>query len=107
LKDLPSATIAEAIDVAAAHGIDARLYLFGSALDSAAENADVDFLIVYRDGELAAATRLADEIRRLDVIPPTDVVALSDSEEVETDFVGTEDAVLLWELRLGAGGNGE
>jgi predicted nucleotidyltransferase len=75
---------------------DMSLYLFGSAVDSnAAEPSDVDLLLVYRDGRHDWAHAVACALRETAAFPPLDVLAMSQSEAAETNFVAAEGAVMV------------
>ena len=75
---------------------DMSLYLFGSATDSQATRpSDVDLLLVYRDRQHDRAHAVACALRETVAVPPLDVLAMSQSEAAEADFVVTEGAVTV------------
>ena len=78
------------------HTAGMSLYLFGSVASGANIHKDVDVLLVYPSGHLNHAHDLAEALRQLEVYPPIEVLALSQDEEEEADFVRTQRAVQLW-----------
>lgn len=75
-----------------------ELYLFGSSTQDKASPSDVDVLLVYRDGDLSRGHDLAETIRELPVAEIYDVLALSESEERELEFIDGERAIRIWPL---------
>ena len=71
------------------------MYLFGSSLYSSSPS-DIDVLIVYPTGQLGTAHLAAEGLRRVDSCPRIEVVALSDEEEVELNFIARVKAVQVW-----------
>lgn len=73
------------------------VYLFGSALRRT-DPADLDLLVVYRDGRVAEARALIGRLRaNADELeyPPTDFVVLSESEDAVVAFAASEGCVLV------------
>jgi predicted nucleotidyltransferase len=93
-----SAAIGILIEVASASDMPAgtELYLFGSSLHGGATPNDVDVLLVYPDGHLCQAHRLAESFRNAPAPSLVDVLALSSSEERELALVQTERASPIW-----------
>ncbi|RRQ79349.1 hypothetical protein CQW39_09340 [Streptomyces griseofuscus] len=76
---------------------DVELYVFGSAVRRGDHQpGDVDILLLYKGEDLALAHDLCKSIRELLTYPPIDVLALSQDEERETDFIRTVDAKRFW-----------
>jgi predicted nucleotidyltransferase len=72
------------------------LYLFGSAVHSKATgSSDVDLLLVYNVGQHGRAHAVACALREMMAFPPLDVLAMSQREESETNFVAAERAVMV------------
>lgn len=73
-----------------------ELYLFGSSTQEKSSPSDVDVLLVYPDGDLSCGHDLAETIRELPVAEIYDVLALSESEERELEFIDGERAIRIW-----------
>ena len=73
-----------------------RVYLFGSWLRDPTRARDIDVLVLYPDGALTSAHRLADDIRSTHNGPPYDVLVLSATEEAEVAFLANEPACHIW-----------
>jgi hypothetical protein len=72
-----------------------ELYLFGSSRTRAFP-ADIDLLIIYQDGDASLGHDLANSIRDQPAPDVYDVLAMSQSEERELGFIGSERAVRIW-----------
>lgn len=70
-------------------------YIFGSALHDLSNSNDIDLLLVYRDGDLASAHDVADNVRRASKDKEFDVLAMSDVEECELGFIESQRAVCI------------
>jgi predicted nucleotidyltransferase len=76
------------------------VYLFGSSISDKENPSDVDVLVVYCDGNLERGHELAEAIRALPTFEVYDVLAMSDSEERELGFLGSETAYRVWPLTV-------
>ncbi|WP_280865603.1 nucleotidyltransferase domain-containing protein [Streptomyces sp. SAI-127] len=73
------------------------VYVFGSAAHSSKSHpSDIDILVVYQRNDLNSAHELCNHLRNLITYPPLDVLALSEDEEAETDFIGNVEAKKIW-----------
>ncbi|BDH51215.1 nucleotidyltransferase domain-containing protein [Streptomyces albidoflavus] len=77
---------------------DFRIYLFGSTIRGAENPQDTDIAVIYPEGSLGLAHRTAEVYRRMNFSPPIEVIALSQSEQRECDFLSSVGASLLWPL---------
>jgi predicted nucleotidyltransferase len=76
--------------------VGVELYLFGSSTRGKASPSDVDVLLVYPDGALSCGHDLAQIIRELPAAEIYDVLALSQREERELEFIDGEHAIRIW-----------
>ncbi|MDH6487310.1 hypothetical protein M2157_003309 [Streptomyces sp. SAI-127] len=51
---------------------------------------------MYQRNDLNSAHELCNHLRNLITYPPLDVLALSEDEEAETDFIGNVEAKKIW-----------
>lgn len=79
-----------------AEATDFKLYLFGSSTRGKASPSDLDVLLVFPDGELSRGHDLAEAIRALRGGETYDVIAASESEERELNFIVSENATRIW-----------
>lgn len=70
--------------VAAAHRLDLRVWLFGSALTSSTPN-DLDVLVMYDDRRAVIQLRTQDWW--WDFVPPLDIIAMTADEESNYQFI--------------------
>jgi hypothetical protein len=70
------------------------VYVFGSVLSVAAAT-DVDVLVVYPDDRRDLGHAAAEALRASHHIPHVEVLAMSNSEEVETTFIAQQGAVRI------------
>jgi predicted nucleotidyltransferase len=78
---------------------EVHLYVFGSAAKAGGHQpSDVDILLLYREGDLSLAHDICSRIRDLITYPPIDVLALSQKEERETNFINTVNAQLIFPI---------
>ncbi|GGU32803.1 nucleotidyltransferase domain-containing protein [Streptomyces lavendofoliae] len=75
---------------------DFKIYLFGSTIRGVSNPQDTDIAIIYPEGSLKLAHRVAERYRTLNFSPPVEVIALSQSEQEEFDFLSSVGASLLW-----------
>lgn len=68
------------------------IYAFGSALVDRRRARDLDILLIYPDGDLEVAHRVANQIRNTTPNGLVDVLAMSRTEERATAFVASERA---------------
>jgi len=88
------------VEVADSHSAIAtgfQLHIFGSATKTPGPHSDTDVLILYPSGHLDEAHQFATALRRLELFPPLDVIALSYEEERELDFIAFVKAKKFWE----------
>jgi hypothetical protein len=70
------------------------LYVFGSATRTA-KPRDVDLLLIYADGLLAAAHAYAERLRSKTVSPPCDILVASETEATQLDLIARQRAIAL------------
>ncbi|MEW2094782.1 nucleotidyltransferase domain-containing protein [Streptomyces sp. NPDC012485] len=81
-----------------AESLNFEIYLFGSAAKGATTPQDTDVAVIYPEGSLELAHLVAQEYRTLDFSPPIEVIALSQAEQKECDFLRLVEALLIWPL---------
>ncbi|MCX4653747.1 nucleotidyltransferase domain-containing protein [Streptomyces microflavus] len=81
-----------------AESLNFEIYLFGSTAKGVSNPQDTDVAVIYPEGSLELAHLVAEKYRTLDFSPPIEVIALSQSEQKECDFLSLVEASLLWPL---------
>ncbi|MFI1619673.1 nucleotidyltransferase domain-containing protein [Streptomyces lydicus] len=89
--------ISQFLSCCSGHPSRIKLYTFGSVLRlDDHQPQDIDVLVLYKRGDLDLAHTVCNQMRELITYPPLDVLALSEDEERETDFISGAEATRIW-----------